>query len=477
MAEAGYPLRTETFHYTHRKGGWQLLPFDVADRIRRALPVADPEDWAFLDQHGYVQGGAYRSAIGDRDAVRVDALPEGSWFFDREPVFSVTGPSALVSWLEPLVLQLHFEIQVATAAALGRLPQQMHASTDAERQIVLSAVAAARDLGAEVADPQITVAPEAYYDAVLERAKGLVAIVGDPDRLFEVGMRAASCTEQHEIALRAVRDAGILRTSNVALARRLQMIPVGTMGHEHVQRHGSDRAAYAAMRDRFAGFIFYLPDTFDTLASGIPEALAAIAARPDRNAGIRFDSEHGIEGHYLYAVARSREAGLTPLLGLESGWNDVLTRRFEALREQVGWPADRQGYGYGGYFVRPPWPTFQRDDVAAVWKISRSGDRDTMKFGDEPHGGKSSIPGRPVLWRSLAASGPVGFVAQEGEDWRPDTAAVLLTNADAPAPFDPTTQRDAPAVPSPETRRLVDACIAARDANIVAALTDARRTP
>jgi len=33
----------------------------------------------------------------------------------------VTGPSALVSWLEPLVLQLSYQISVATAALLDRL--------------------------------------------------------------------------------------------------------------------------------------------------------------------------------------------------------------------------------------------------------------------------------------------------------------------------------------------------------------------
>jgi hypothetical protein len=47
MAEAGWPLRTETFYYSHRKGGPQVLPVDVpacraalrpASSARRARP-------------------------------------------------------------------------------------------------------------------------------------------------------------------------------------------------------------------------------------------------------------------------------------------------------------------------------------------------------------------------------------------------------------------------------------------------------
>ena len=113
MAEAGYPLRQETFSYTHRKGGWQFLPVDVAEVVRDLLPVASADDYAWLDTHGYFQGGAFRSAIARHDRVRVDAMPKGSWFWEREPVFTVTGPSALASWLEPLILQLHYATWIA----------------------------------------------------------------------------------------------------------------------------------------------------------------------------------------------------------------------------------------------------------------------------------------------------------------------------------------------------------------------------
>ncbi len=432
MGEAGAPLREESFYYSHRKGGWSYNPLDIESFVRGLLPTPTADDYAFLDRNNYRLGGAYRQAVTQADTLRVNAIPKGAWLHDREPVFTVTGPSALVSWLEPTLLQINRRIQVATCALLtpAQLPGMVQTATcDEEAEITRETLAS---LGLPA--PAIRVARDEYADSVRVRAERLVAIVGDPNRLFEVGMRAASCQGQHRIALGAIRAAGILRTSNVGLAAELDMIPVGTMGHEHVQRHGDDYAAYTAMRDRFPGFIFYLPDTFDTIGSGIPNALRVMAEAPSRNAGIRFDSEHGIRGHYLYAVCRARELGMTPYLGLESGWNEALTAEFEALRTTVGWPAERQGYGLGNYLVKPEWPHFGRDSVSAVWKVCWSG-RGVMKFGDEPGHGKESIPGRPVLWRPHLGmsgyTGPVGFVAQEGEAWAPPVPATLLSGADA----------------------------------------------
>lgn len=220
------------------------------------------------------------------------------------------------------------------------------------------------------------------------------------------------------------------------------MVPVGTMGHEHVQRHGSDREAFTAMRDRFPGAVSYLLDTFSTLESGIPEAIRAMSEAPTRPAALRFDAERGVETHYLAAIEAARAAGVTPTLVLESGWNAEKTRRFEELRVEAGWPAARQTYGFGGYFVEPPWRTFRRDDVAAVWKLCQTGDRATMKFGDEgdavgnatgtlPWAGKASVPGRPVVWRiptrAVPSLGYAGVVAQEEEESVAFSGAIRLT--------------------------------------------------
>jgi nicotinate phosphoribosyltransferase len=51
MAEAGWPLRRETFYYTHRKGGLQVVPLDIAAFVRSLLPEPKPEDYEFLSHN------------------------------------------------------------------------------------------------------------------------------------------------------------------------------------------------------------------------------------------------------------------------------------------------------------------------------------------------------------------------------------------------------------------------------------------
>jgi nicotinate phosphoribosyltransferase len=415
MAAAGFPLRKETFYYSHRRGGPHLLPFDVEQLIRSMLPgpldEADPEDARFLDAHGYQMGGAYWAAMaGD---ITVQSLPKGSWFFDREPVFTVTGPSALVSWLEPLALQLHYRIQVATLAKLGTADALRDAvgtvSCDAQRDIVLDTLAA---VGVDA--PPIQIDEDGYAAHVRTRVSALVDIVEDPRRVFEVGMRAATCMAQHRIALAAAQEVGLQATSNVTLAQQLGMKPVGTMGHEHVQRFGSDAAAFRAMRDRHPGPTSFLLDTFSTIHSGLPTAFDLVQEDPSRGDTVRFDSGDK-ETQFLIACSMARHRGIQPRFILEDGFNAGMTQRFEDLRRLQGLPPSDVLYGYGGHIVRSPFNGLTRDRVAAVWKVTQSGPFATMKFGDEPGSGKESIPGRPVLYRRYDGARWVGVVGQDGE--------------------------------------------------------------
>ncbi len=247
MAEAGAPLRRETFYYTHRKGGRQLLPFDVEAEVKRLLPVGSDEDYAYLAAHEYEMGAAFKQAIASTSALQIDGVPKGAWFFPRESVFSLSGPSAVVSWLEPLLLQLNFRIQVATLAATDRslLDRALTTVTcEEQRSLVIETLDAVG-----VSAPAMTVDSDGYYARVKAQATELVEIVGDGARLFEVGLRSATCLKQHRIALQACQAAGVTRTSHVQFAQELGLTPVGTMGHEHVQRYGSDVLAFRAMRD------------------------------------------------------------------------------------------------------------------------------------------------------------------------------------------------------------------------------------
>ncbi|XXF76429.1 nicotinate phosphoribosyltransferase [Myxococcaceae bacterium GXIMD 01537] len=413
MAEAGWPLRQETFYYTHRRGGLQVMPLDVASFVKGLLPEPRAEDYEYLGRHDYEMGVGFKAAMLRKDRLTIRAIPRGALFYPREPVFSLTGPSALVSWLEPLLLQLNFRIQVATQALADReaLAQALAVVTcEEQKQIALETLDAVG-----VKPVPIAVDAEGYFQKVLDGVKALVEAVEDPSRIFEVGMRAATCMEQHELALRACHEAGVKRTSNVYLAHKLQMIPIGTMGHEHVQRYGSDDAAFRAIRERRPQRSSYLLDTYDTLTSGIPAAFKLIAEDPGAGDSIRFDSGNK-KLQYLYAVARAKDLGIRPVNIIEDGLDAAVTREFEDLRRQVGWEPSAQYYGYGGHIVAKPMACpFNRDRVAAIYKLSRTGHTPTMKFGNEAGEGKQSIPGAPVLYRRRHGSGPIGLIAQEGE--------------------------------------------------------------
>jgi len=428
MAEAGWPLAKETFYYSHRKGGPHFLPFDVKEMVRGLLPTGNkPEDYAYLKSQGYAMGGGFQEAMLATEQLEIKSLPKNSWFFDREPVFTVTGPSAIVSWLEPLVLQLHYRIQVATIAKIH--PEDLadivgSVTSEEQKRIVQETLAS---IGVEC--PEINVRYAEYQDSVVQTVTNLIAAVGDATRIFEVGMRAATGLEQHNLALQAAQHAGLLATSNVALAQDLGLKAVGTMGHEHIQRYGSDATAFRAMRNRFPGSSSFLLDTFDTIHSGLPEAFALIQEDPSRKDSVRFDSGDKAT-QYLIACMKAKGMGITPRFILEDGFTLGMVKEFEALRAFTKVAPENQAYGFGGYIVNAPWEVLTRDRVAAVWKLTQSDNTPTMKFGDEPGAGKESIPGKPVLFRPYLGRAnssdlSTGVVLQEGEEIPHKEGAIL----------------------------------------------------
>jgi nicotinic acid phosphoribosyltransferase len=188
------------------------------------------------------------------------------------------------------------------------------------------------------------------------------------------------------------------------------------MGHEHIQRYGSDPAAFRAMVERRHQRSSFLLDTFDTIASGLPAAFEIMAERQGANDSIRYDSGDK-EVQYRHAAKLAQTFGVRPVQILEDGFDAPQTTKFEALRVELGVRPEEQVYGYGGYLVaQTAGSALTRDRVSAVYKLCQTGNRPTMKFGNEAGAGKQSLPGRPVLFRRGAgASGPFGIVGQEGE--------------------------------------------------------------
>jgi len=460
MAQAGFPLREETFYLSFRRGGWQYIPFDLEAKVQALLSdirVSPTED-NFLKEHGYGLTPAMTEALKRRCTVR--AVPERTWVYEREPILTVTGPSFLASWLEPMLLWLSFPIQLATAISEHQkeMPTEYLVAVCERHAEIIREVYEACMIGFNVTKcPEIHIERDAYFDRVCQRVAGLVRVVEDPNRLFEVGMRAATCMEHHRIALEACRENNVTKTSNVALAMLLGMKPVGTMGHEHVQRWGNDLDAFRAMRDMRPGVPSYLPDTFDTVRSGIPAAIRVMREQ-EHTASIRYDSGDKY-AQYMYAHGVFSQAGLKPIHIMEDGFNLEMTRKCEHLRDFTGVAPERQLYGYGGYIVSKPMTNpLTRDRVSAVYKLTATAGEPRMKFADDSGLGKVSVPGDPVVWRyTLSQGGPVGVIAQAGEDV-PENYVVLSDpeSHHKLSFFNPKGSNYSRYTLSPETQRLVD---------------------
>tara|TARA_Y100000310_G_scaffold112146_1_gene110640 strand:+ start:839 stop:2290 length:1452 start_codon:yes stop_codon:yes gene_type:complete len=410
MHNAGYPLRPEVFYYTHRRGGPHYMPFNMSEVLSELLSqMADDMDgvaWSFLEANDQLMNTGYRQACQQTDNVTVRQIPEGKWWMDGEPAFSVRAPSAVASWPEPMLLWLHFPIKVATVALTK--PQDLpdligELACDEQRAIaeeVLEKV--------EVMTPTITVDREKYYNTCLRRAKRVVDLLGDPSRAMEVGMRGVSCMAQHKIALQACKEAGITTTSNDWLAYMLGLKPVGSMGHEHIMRFMGDREAFAAAIDRCGKNVAFLVDTYDTLRSGIPTAFELMAER-GFNGAIRFDSGNILK-QVRFAVDMANMMGLQPTLILMDGITSNKIVKFEKLREELEWPAERWVYGLGGYLVNGNLK-IRRDVDQAVYKLCESDGVPTMKFADAPNSSKASMPGDPMV----AGAGYARYIVQADE--------------------------------------------------------------
>lgn len=427
--------------------------------------VADAERSEFLLRHGYSVGLPMLRAFDEIAALEIRAVPARSWVYEREPIVTITGPSFVVSWLEPLVLRLFYPIQLATICATTpeeELDTKLLYCTCAEQAEIAIRVMDAVYGPGSAKRHLVPVLEDSYVASVEQVAERLLSLLKDPSRIFEVGMRSATCEQQHRLCLEALRKLGIEKTSNVEAARDLCMRPVGTMGHEHVQRWGSDLDAYRAMRDMRIGVPTYLLDTFDTITSGIP-AVVQVLREHQHECSIRYDSGDKF-GQYVYAHGEFQRLGFEPTHVIEDSLDYDATARFELLREHhTKLPSSKQVYGYGGHLVHGAWPNpITRDRVSAVYKLSETSGEPRMKFGNEAGLGKTSVPGRPVAWRRLRGSGPVSVVAQLGEEVPEDY--VLLNSASVEGRYqiklcraDEHRPDKVPHVLSPATQALVNA--------------------
>lgn len=408
MAQAGFPLRKERFVLSFRKGGPFYIPCNLAKVVKSMLPsMPTVKESAFLTANGYGMTPAMEQALaGD---VKVWCAPEHSWVYATEPILTVTGPSFLVSWLEPLLIMLNGPIQMATDIMNGRREINItkHANEMAKVMFKMFQI------------PEHINIINNEGDVIL-RAKSIIEIVGDVDKIFEVGLRAATCFDEHVEAMKLCKAAGVTKTSNLYAAWKLYMIPVGTTGHEHQMRWMNDHDAYSAIRDCRPETPSYLFDTYNPYW-GLQVALDMIAKQPDKKATLRFDS--GDFERLFEMIINSNVNKDNTYIIFEDGYDFEKTLKTLEMVRNSNWNKENVMFGYGGYFQLSYGGNYFRDNVSAAYKLSCTNEIPVWKFSGTA--GKNSIPGNPIVFRKKIGSGEhalglpksiaLSIIGQQGE--------------------------------------------------------------
>ena len=162
--------------------------------------------------------------------------------------------------------------------------------------------------------------------------------------VMEFGLRRAQAPDAGIYGARAAIIGGCASTSNVIAGEMFDVPVAGTMAHSWVMKFDSEYEAFKAYADVYPDNCLLLVDTYDTLRSGVPNAikvLKELKAKGHKPKGIRLDS-----GDFAYLSKKARkmldEAGLEEAIICVSG--DLDERSISSLMQQ-GAKIDLWGVG------------------------------------------------------------------------------------------------------------------------------------
>ncbi len=173
-----------------------------------------------------------------------------------------------------------------------------------------------------------------HQTLIATKASRVVQAAGEGS-VLEFGLRRAQGPDAGILGTRATYIGGCDATSNV-MAGELFGIPVrGTHAHSWVMSFPTELDAFRAYAEVFPEGCLLLVDTYDTLRSGVPNAITVfeeLRARGHKPAGIRLDS-----GDMAYLSRKSRE-----MLDA-AGFPDAKICASGDLDEEVIWDLKAQG--------------------------------------------------------------------------------------------------------------------------------------
>jgi nicotinate phosphoribosyltransferase len=216
------------------------------------------------------------------------------------------------------------------------------------------------------------------------------------DTLMEFGTRRAQEASAALWGARAAVISGFHATSNMLAGKMFGIQTKGTHAHAFVQDAPSEYEAFEAFAKALPDHVTLLVDTYDTLKSGVPNAIKIgkmLDAQGKKLRGIRLDS-----GDLAYLSKEARrmldEAGLSDVKIVAS--NDLDENLIESLKAQG---AAIDTWGVGTKLITAE----DTPSLGGVYKVVAKLEGDewepTIKISGNPE--KITTPGRKAIYRII----------------------------------------------------------------------------
>ena len=232
------------------------------------------------------------------------------------------------------------------------------------------------------------------YQSLIATKTARIVLASNGGRVLEFGLRRAHGVDGAISAARASFIGGASATSNV-LAGKLFNIPVsGTMAHSWIMSFEDELTAFEGYAEIYPENCILLVDTYDTLKSGIPNAITVFRKLKEKgikNFGIRLDS-----GDLDYLSKEAKR------LFNEQGLDQVKIYASNELDEWIINQITKNKSPIGGWGVGSKLVTGDKDPfLTGVYKIVAKGDGKKLmpciKVSNNPE--KMSNPGIKNIFR------------------------------------------------------------------------------
>ena len=303
-----------------------------------------PDDIAYLRGLGIFDEDFLEYLKEFRFTGDIYAIPEGTVVFPREPLVKVIAPI--------------MQAQLIETALLNLINHQSLIATKTER--------------------------------IVYAAKG--------DGVMEFGLRRAQGPDAGTYGARAAMIAGCIGTSNVLWGKLFDVPVKGTHAHSWIMSFPDELTAFRTYARLYPSACILLVDTYDTLKSGVPNAIKVFtemreAGIPLTFYGIRLDS-----GDLAYLSKKAKkmldEAGFSD--AVISASNDLDEYLIDSLKMQG---AAINSWGVGTNLITSKdCPSF-----GGVYKLAAVRDKATGKFIPKikvsENAGKITNPGNKTIYR------------------------------------------------------------------------------